>query len=54
MVAADMFTPHNKNYLCIVNYYGTFLVIKKTKDLSAESLRLACKLFFQNMVYPRK
>ena len=49
-----MFTLCNKNYLCIVDYHSKFPVIKKTEDLSADSLILACKIIFQNMVCIRK
>ena len=42
--AADMFTLHNKNYLCIVYYRRKFPVIKKTEDLLADSLIPACKI----------
>ena len=38
---ADMFTLHNENYLCIVDYHSKFPVIKKMGDLSADSLILA-------------
>ena len=34
-VDADIFTLHNKNYLCIVDYHSKFPVIKKTEDLLA-------------------
>ena len=30
----DMFTLHNKNYLCIVDYHSKFPVIKKMEDVS--------------------
>ena len=42
VVGADMFTLHNKNYLCIVDYHSKFPLINKTEDLSADSLILAC------------
>ena len=37
IVGADMFTVHNRNYLCIVDYHSKFPVIKKMEDLSADS-----------------
>ena len=54
VVGADMFTLHNKNYLCILNYHSTFPVIKKTEDLLADSLILACKIIFSEYGPPRK
>ena len=40
MVHVDIFTLNNKNYLCIVDYHNKFPIIKKTKDLSADSLNI--------------
>ena len=55
VVGTDMFTLHNKYNLCIVDYHSKFPVIKKMEYLSADSLILACKIFFfQNMVCLRK
>ena len=54
VVGADMFNSHNKYYLCIINYHSKFPIIKKTEDLAAASLTVACKLFFQNMAYLKK
>ena len=54
IVGADMFTLHNRNYLCILDYHSTFSVIKKIKDLSAESLILTCKIFFLEYSLPKK
>ena len=45
VIAADMFTLNNKQYLCIVDYHSKFLIIKKTTNLSADSLILMWKLF---------
>ena len=42
VVGADMFTLHDKNYLSIIYYHSRFPIIKKMKDLSADSLILAC------------
>ena len=36
------------------NYHSKFPIIKKTKDPSADSLILTCKLFFQSMGYPKE
>ena len=33
VAGADMFTLHNKDYLCIVDYNSKFPIIKKTGDL---------------------
>ena len=41
-----MFTLHNRNYLCIIDYHSEFLVMKKMEDLSADSLILACTIIF--------
>ena len=50
VIRVDIFTLDNKNYLCIVDYHGKFPVMKKTEDFTADSLILACKIFFQNIV----
>ena len=42
----DIFTLHNKNYLCIVDYHSKFHVIKQTEYLSTDSLILTCKNHF--------
>ena len=49
-----MFTLHNKNYLCIVDYHSKFLVIKKTGDFAADSLILTCKIIFTGFGLPKK
>ena len=46
IISADMFTLDNKQYLCIVDYHNKLLMIKKTRDLSADSLILVCKIIF--------
>ena len=38
VIGADMFTLNNKQYLCIVDYHSKLPIIKKTEDLSADSL----------------
>ena len=49
-----MFTLHNKNYLCIVDFHSMFPVIKKMEDLLAESLILVCKIIFSEYGLPKK
>ena len=46
VIGLDMLTLYNRNYLCFVDYHSKFPVIKKTEDLSADSLTLACKIIF--------
>ena len=53
-VGVDMFTLHNRNYLCIVDYHIKFPVIKKIEDLSADSLALSCKISFSEYGLPEK
>ena len=54
VVGVDMFTLHNKNYLCIVDYHHKFPVIKETDDLSADSLIVACKIIFPEYCLPKR
>ena len=54
VVGTDMFTLPNKKYLCIVDYHSKFPVIKKTEDLSADSLTPACKIVFSEYGLPKK
>ena len=55
MDGVDIFTLHNKNDLCLVDYTRKFPIIKKTEDLLADSLILACKVFnFLEYGIPRK
>ena len=44
MIGIYMFTLNNKYYLCIVDYHSKFSIIKKTEDLSVDSLILMCKV----------
>ena len=46
VIGADIITHNNKYYLCIVDYQNKFPIIKKTEDLSADSLILTCKIIF--------
>ena len=54
IIGADMFTLNNKHYLCIVDYKSKFPIIKKTEDLSADSLILMCKVIFAECRLPKK
>ena len=54
VVGADLFTSHNKTYHCIVDYHSKFPIIKKTEDLTADILILACELVCQNIAYQEK
>ena len=54
VVGADIFPVHNKNYLCIVDYHSRFSIIKKTEDLSSDSLILEYILIFLEHGLPRK
>ena len=49
-----MFTVNTKHYLCIVEYHSKFPVIKKTEDLSADSLILMCKVIFEEFGLSKK
>ena len=51
---ADMFALHIKNYPCIVNYHSKFLVIKKTEDLSVDSLNTGMQTYFLEYILPKK
>ena len=54
VISAYIFTLNDKQYLCIVDYHSKFLMIKKTADLSADSVILMCKSILENMAYQRK
>ena len=54
IIGADMFTLDNKQYLCIVDYHSKFPIVKKLKDLSADSLILTCKFIFAEYSIPKK
>ena len=54
VIGEDMFTLNNKHYLCMVDYHSKFPIIKKTEDLSADSLILMCKVIFAEHGLPRK
>ena len=48
------FTLNNKNHLCIAGYHSKFLIVKKTEDMSADSLILSCKVIFSEFGLPKK
>ena len=54
VISADTFTLNNKHYLYIVDYHSKFPIIKKTEDLSADSLILMCKVIFAEYGLPKK
>ena len=55
IVGTDMFTLHNKNYLCIVYDHSIFSVIKMVEDFYADTLILTCKIdFFSEYSLPKK
>ena len=54
VIGAHMFILNNKHYLCIVDYHSEFPIIKKAKDLSADSLILTCKFIFVEYGIPKK
>ena len=54
IVGVEMLIIHNRNYLCIVDYYGKFPVIKKMRDLSADRLILTCKIIFFRIWFTKK
>ena len=54
VIGADMVTLNNKLYLCILDYHSKFPIIKKTEDLSADSLILLCKVIFAEYRLQRK
>ena len=54
VLGADMFTLNNTNYLCILDYHSIFPAVKKTEDLSADSVTLTCKVIFSEYGLPRK
>ena len=45
---------NNKHYLCTVDYHSKFPIIKKTGDLSADSLILTCRIIFAEYGLPKK
>ena len=51
-ISADMFQLNNKNYICIVDYYNKFPVIKGMDGLSANSLIAAVKVIFAEYRIP--
>ena len=49
-----MFTLYNKHYLCIIDYHRKLPIIKKTGDLSVDSLILTIKVMFAEYRLPMK
>ena len=54
VIGADMFTLNNKHYLCIIDYHSKLPIIKKTEDLSEDSLILSSKVIFAEYRPPNK
>ena len=54
VISANMFYLDNKHCLCIVDFHSKFPIIKKTTDLSADSLILTCKIIFAEYGVPKK
>ena len=54
VITADMFTLNNKYYLCIIDYHSKFPIIKKTEDMSADSIIIMCKVIFAEYGLPKK
>ena len=46
VIGVDMFTLNNKNYLSILDYHSKCPILKRSEDMSAESLIPACKNIF--------
>ena len=50
-----MFTLHNRNYFCILDYHSNFPVIKKMEDLSAaDSLIRTHRIIISEYGLPKK
>ena len=54
MIGADLFHFNNKNYLCIVDYYSKFPVVKRMEGLSTENLIIRVKVIFAEYGIPHK
>ena len=54
VIGANMCTLYNRNYICIVDYHSNFPGIKKTEDLSADSLIIICKIIFSEFGLPKE
>ena len=53
-IGTDIFMFNNKNYLCIVDYYSKFPIVKWTEWLSADHPIKSCKLVFVEYELPKK
>ena len=54
MLGADIFQLNDKNYLCIVDYYNKFPVIKRMEGLSSKNLITTVKIIFAEYGIPHK
>ena len=54
VVGADIVTVKNNTFLCIVDYYGQILVVKKDDSLSADNLINSVKIVFAEFGLPEK
>ena len=54
MVDADIFTFKNNTFLCIVDYYTKFHVLKETNSLSAANLIRSVKIVFAVFELPKE
>ena len=52
VIGIVIFTLNYTNYLCIVDYHIKFPVVKKSEDMSVDSLILACKIIFSEFGLP--
>ena len=52
VLGTDIFHFNNKNYLCIVDYYSKFCIVKRLEGLSAESLITTTKVIFSEYGIP--
>ena len=53
-VGADIFTIHNRQYVCIVDYHNKFSILKQVEGFSADNLIKHVRSFFQSMDCPAK
>ena len=42
VIGVDMFSLHNKHYLCTVDFHSKFPVLKKAEIILADTLILVC------------
>ena len=53
-IGADILTLNNTNYLYIVDYHGTFPIVKRTEGLSGDDMIKTCKIIFVEYGRPTK